>query len=161
LTADGFQHEAPHRFREAAMEYGASRNGVSRTMTARQKYARSGHAIALAAVVVGAGCGTIAAQDYAGEASLPPLPKTNAWVGTAAASLPSPAQPARPSWRPWSLETKAKWKHDELAPGVSGGYGENTVNDVTASNAEFVQVTGSLTTVQRPLLCRLAHGRTV
>ncbi len=38
-----------------------------------------------------------------------------------------------------SLDTKRKWEKDEVALGVSGGYGENKVNDVNTKNTEFLQ----------------------
>jgi putative salt-induced outer membrane protein YdiY len=37
------------------------------------------------------------------------------------------------------LDTKRKWEKDEVSLGVSGGYGESTVNEVNTKNTEFLQ----------------------
>ena len=38
-----------------------------------------------------------------------------------------------------TLDTKRKWEKDEVDLGVSGGYGDNTVNGVNTNTAEFLQ----------------------
>jgi putative salt-induced outer membrane protein YdiY len=108
-------------------------------MNARQKYAGSRRAVMLAAVVVGAGWGVASAQDYASEATPPPLPQTNAWTSQAAVSLTLTRGNSETFLATLSLDAKARWERDELGFGASAGFGEATVNNVNSKNTEFVQ----------------------
>ena len=110
-------------------------------MMIKQKYAGSRRAIALAAVLMCAGYGVARGDDSAAAAAPPPPPppKTNAWVTTAAAALTLTRGNSETFLVTLGLDTKAKWGRDELALGVSGGYGDNTVNNVNSTTTEFVQ----------------------
>jgi putative salt-induced outer membrane protein YdiY len=108
-------------------------------MIMKQKYAGSHRAIALAAALVCAGYGIAVAQDSAAAKAPPPPPKTNHWETAAAASLTLTRGNSETFLVTLSLDTKRKWEMNELALGVSGGYGESTVNNVNTKNTEFVQ----------------------
>ena len=105
----------------------------------KQKYAGIRRGIALAAVLVCAGYGIARADDSAAAVAPSPPSKTNAWVTTAAASLTLTRGNSETFLATLSLDTKAKWEKDEVALGVSGGYGDSTVNNVNTKNTEFVQ----------------------
>jgi putative salt-induced outer membrane protein YdiY len=81
------------------------------------------------------GCGIASAQ---GPAAAPP-PETLAWVTTAAAAATLTRGNSETFLATMSLDTKRKWEKDEAYLGVSGGYGEATVNNVDSKNTEFVQ----------------------
>ena len=108
-------------------------------MITKQKHAGSRRAIALAAGLVWAGYGTASAQDAAAAAAPPLPPKTNVWATTAAAALTLTRGNSETFLATLSLESKAKWAKDEVELGISGGYGESTVNNVDTKNTEFVQ----------------------
>ena len=38
-----------------------------------------------------------------------------------------------------SLDTKRKWEKDEAFLGISGGYGDSTVNNAYTKNTEFLK----------------------
>jgi putative salt-induced outer membrane protein YdiY len=82
------------------------------------------------------GCGIASAQ---GPAAAPPPPETLAWVTTAAAGVTLTRGNSETFLATLSLDTKRKWEEDEVFLGVSGGYGESTVNNVDTKNTEFVQ----------------------
>jgi putative salt-induced outer membrane protein YdiY len=86
-----------------------------------------------------AGSATAAAQDAAATTTPPPPPETKAWVTTAAAALALTRGNSENFLVTLSLDTKRKWEHDDAAFGVTGGYGESTVNDVNSKNTEFLQ----------------------
>ena len=65
--------------------------------------------------------------------------KTNKWETTAAAGLTLTRGNSETFLATLSLDTKRKWEKDEAFLGISGGYGENTVNGVNNKNTEFVQ----------------------
>jgi len=85
------------------------------------------------------GCGLAGAQEPAAAATPPPPPETLAWVTTAAAGLTLTRGNSENFLATVSLDTLRKWQRDELAFGVSGGYGDSTVNNVKTTNTEFVQ----------------------
>ena len=102
-------------------------------MITKQKYTGSHRAIVLAAALVCAGSGLNAADSPA------PAETTNKWVTTAAASLTLTRGNSETFLATLGLDTQRKWAKDEVFLGVSGGYGESTVNDVNTKNTEFVQ----------------------
>jgi putative salt-induced outer membrane protein YdiY len=104
-------------------------------MITKQKYAGSRKAIVLAAALVCVGSGLAFAQ-LASE--LPP-PDTNHWETTAALGFTLTSGNSDTLLLTLSLDTKRKWEKNEVAFGISGGYGENTVNDVTTKTTEFLQ----------------------
>jgi putative salt-induced outer membrane protein YdiY len=108
-------------------------------MIIKQKHAGSRRAIALAAALVCAGYSIASAADEAAATAPPPPAKTNAWVTSAAAGLTLTRGNSETFLVTLSLDTKAKWDKDEVALGVSGGYGDSTVNDAYTKNTEFVQ----------------------
>jgi putative salt-induced outer membrane protein YdiY len=108
-------------------------------MIKKQQYARSRRAIALAAVLVCAGYGIASAQDSATKTAPPAPPKANPWETTAAAALTLTRGNSETFLMTLGLDTKHKWEQNELALGISGGYGESKVNDVNTKNTEFVQ----------------------
>jgi putative salt-induced outer membrane protein YdiY len=81
------------------------------------------------------GCGIALAGDPAAIAA----PNTNTWVTSAAAAVALTRGNSENFLATLSLDTKRKWEKDDLALGVSGGYGESTVNNVNSKNTEFVQ----------------------
>ena len=82
------------------------------------------------------GCGIASGQ---GAAAAPPPPETLGWVTTAAAGLTLTRGNSETFLATLSLDTKRKWEKDEVFLGVSGGYGNNTVNDAEVVNTEFIQ----------------------
>ena len=101
-------------------------------MITKQKYAGSRRAIVLTAALVCAGYGIARADDSSPA-------KTNRWETTAAAGLTLTRGNSETFLATLSLDSKRKWEKDEAFLGVSGGYGENTVNGVNNKNTEFVQ----------------------
>ena len=85
------------------------------------------------------GCGIASAQDPAAAAAPPPPPETLGWVTTAAAGLTLTRGNSENFLATLSLDTKRKWEKNEAFLGVSGGYGDSTVNNVNTKNTEFVQ----------------------
>jgi putative salt-induced outer membrane protein YdiY len=85
------------------------------------------------------GCGIACAQDPAAAAAPPPPPETKAWVTTAAAGLTLTRGNSENFLATLSLDAKRKWEKDEVFLGISGGYGDSTVNNVNSKNTEFVQ----------------------
>jgi putative salt-induced outer membrane protein YdiY len=102
-------------------------------MMNEQTYAGSRRAMALAAALVFVGSGLAFAADEAA-----PTAKAG-WDTTAAAALTLTRGNSETFLTTLSLDTKRKWKKDEVALGVSGGYGESTVNGVNNKNTEFLQ----------------------
>ncbi|MGD0258274.1 MAG: DUF481 domain-containing protein [Verrucomicrobiota bacterium] len=102
-------------------------------MITKQKYAGSRRAMALAAALVCVGSGLAFAADEAA-----PTPKQG-WDSTAAAALTLTRGNSDTFLATLSLDTKRKWVKDEVGFGISGGYGESTVNGVNTKNTEFVQ----------------------
>ena len=91
------------------------------------------------ATVLLIGCGLARAQAPAAAAAPPPPPETKGWVTTAAAGFTLTRGNSENFLTTVSLDTKRKWEKDELAFGISGGYGESTVNNVDTKNTEFLQ----------------------
>jgi putative salt-induced outer membrane protein YdiY len=102
-------------------------------MTIKQKYAGSRRAMTLAAALAGVGSGLAFAADEAA-----PAPRKG-WETTAAAAATLTRGNSKSFLGTLSLDTKRKWERDEAALGISAGYGESTVNNVTSKNTEFVQ----------------------
>ena len=97
---------------------------------------RIGLAVSTALLI---GCGIACAQDPAAAATLTPPPNTNTWITTAAAGLTLTRGNSENFLATLSLDAKRKWAKDEVFLGVSGGYGDSTVNNVNTKNTEFVQ----------------------
>jgi putative salt-induced outer membrane protein YdiY len=85
------------------------------------------------------GGGLLWAQDPAPASAPPPVPNTNHWDTSAAASLALTRGNSENFLVTLGLGSKRTWDHHDVAVGVSGGYGESTVNDVNSKNTEFVQ----------------------
>ncbi len=120
-------------------------------------HAKLGLAVVTALLI---GSGIASAQDSAAAAP-PPPPQTN-WVTTAAAGLTLTRGNSDNFLATLSLNTMRKWERDELAFGVSGGYGDSTVNNVYTKNTEFVQGFGQYNHLfTERLLRRPAAGRTI
>ena len=83
------------------------------------------------------GCATVSAQAPA--ATIPPPPETRAWITTAAAAATLTRGNSENFLATISLDTKRKWERDDLAFGVSGGYGDSTTDDEYTKNTEFIQ----------------------
>jgi putative salt-induced outer membrane protein YdiY len=96
-------------------------------------------AMALTFTLVCAGHGVASAQNSTNTTATLPAVKTNVWVTTAAAALTLTRGNSKTFLVTLSLDAKAKWKKNEAVLGVSGGYGESTVNGVNSKNTEFVQ----------------------
>jgi putative salt-induced outer membrane protein YdiY len=93
----------------------------------------------LAAAVTCLGTGVTYAQQAPVAAAPPPPPPPKGWESSAAASLALTSGNSESFMVTLSLDTKRKWEQDELAFGISGGYGESKANDVYSKNTEFVQ----------------------
>jgi putative salt-induced outer membrane protein YdiY len=102
----------------------------------KKKCAGSRRAIALAAVLVFVGLELGYAADGAAAA-----PKKG-WESSAAVGLTLTRGNSETFLATLSLETKRKWERDEVALGISGGYGESTSNDIYSKNTEFLQAYG-------------------
>jgi putative salt-induced outer membrane protein YdiY len=85
------------------------------------------------------GCGITSARGQAAAAPPPPPPETLAWVSTAAAGVTLTRGNSDTFLATISLDTKRKWEKDEVYLGATGGYGNNSVNDVETTTTEFVQ----------------------
>ena len=83
------------------------------------------------------GCGIASARGQA--AAAPPPPETTNWVTTAAAGVTLTRGNSDTFLATISLDTKRKWEKDEIELGASGGYGNNSVNDVETTTTEFAQ----------------------
>ena len=93
------------------------------------------------------GCGITSAQGQAAAAPPPPPPETLAWVTTAAAGVTLTRGNSDTFLATLSLDTKRKWEKDEVDLGVSGGYGDNTVNNVEhQQHGVRCRAMGSITT---------------
>ena len=101
-------------------------------MITKPKYAGNCRALVLAAAFV---CveGLTAAESAA------PADAPKGWETTAAAALTLTRGNSETLLATVSLDTKRKWEKDEAYLGISGGYGESTVNDVNEKNTEFLQ----------------------
>ena len=75
----------------------------------------------------------------AGDPAAPAAPDTNTWVTTAAAAAALTRGNSENFLVTLSLDTKRKWEKDEVALGVSGGYGDTTANNAYTKNTEFLQ----------------------
>ena len=104
-------------------------------MDTKQKFTGSRRVIVLAAALMSAGSGLAVAQFTAP----PPPPNTNHWDTTAAAALTLTRGNSETLLVTLGLDTKRKWEKNEVALGVSGGYGESKVNDINTKNTEFLQ----------------------
>ena len=80
-----------------------------------------------------------AAAPAAAPAPPPPPPETKEWVTSAAAALTLTRGNSENFLVTLTLDTKRKWERDELGFGVSGGYGDSTVNNQNTKNTEFLQ----------------------
>jgi len=87
--------------------------------------------IAVCALVLGSGLAS--AQELATPA------KTNAWATSAAAALTLTRGNSENFLVTLTLDTKRKWDKDDVAFGISAGYGDSTVNNVETKNTQFVQ----------------------
>jgi putative salt-induced outer membrane protein YdiY len=101
-------------------------------MIIKQKHVGSRRAITLAAALVCMGSGLAFAQSEAPA-------NTNRWETTAAAMATLTRGNSETFLATLSLDTKRKWEKDEVAAGISGGYGDSTANNVYTKNAEFLQ----------------------
>jgi len=102
-------------------------------MITKQKYTGNRRAIVLAVALACVGSGLNAADIPASAEA------TNKWITTAAASLTLTRGNSETFLATLGLDSQRKWVRDEVYLGVSGGYGESTVNDVNSKNTEFVQ----------------------
>jgi putative salt-induced outer membrane protein YdiY len=98
-----------------------------------KKYSGSHRAIGLGAALLCAGWGVNAADSPA------PAEAPKGWETTAAAAATLTRGNSESFVATLSLDTKRKWEKNEAYLGISGGYGESTVNDVNTKNTEFVQ----------------------
>jgi len=101
-------------------------------MINKQKHVGSRRAITLAATLVCVGSGLALAQSEAPA-------NTNRWETTAAAAATLTRGNSESFMVTLSLDTKRKWERDEVAAGISGGYGDSTVNNAYTKNTEFLQ----------------------
>ncbi len=88
-------------------------------------------AIALGAAVI---CAPAAMAQDAKAAEAP-----KGWESTAAAAVTLTRGNSESFMATLSLDTKRKWERDELAFGLSGGYGESETDGVNTKNTEFIQ----------------------
>jgi len=84
-------------------------------------------------------CGITSARAQAAAAPAPPPPETLAWVTTAAAGVTLTRGNSDTFLATITLDTKRKWEKDEVLLGASGGYGNNSDNDVETTTTEFAQ----------------------
>ena len=84
-------------------------------------------------------CGITSARAQAAAAPAPPPPETLAWVTTAAAGVTLTRGNSDTFLATITLDTKRKWEKDEVLLGASGGYGNNSNNDVETTTTEFAQ----------------------
>lgn len=84
-------------------------------------------------------CGTLLAQDPAASIAPAAPTDTNRWETTAAAAATLTRGNSENFLVTLSLDTKRKWDKSDVAFGISGGYGDSTVNNVNTKNTEFLQ----------------------
>ena len=89
---------------------------------------------------VGAGLTLLLTGSIALAADPAPIPaeKTN-WVTTAAAGATLTRGNSENFLVTLSLDTKRVWEHDDLAFGISGGYGDSTTDNKYTQNTKFLQ----------------------
>jgi len=75
----------------------------------------------------------------AGEPAAAPAPEKKLWETSAFAGLTLARGNSETFLGNLTLDTKRKWEKDQAAFGVSGGYGEATVNGTTDKNTEYVR----------------------
>jgi putative salt-induced outer membrane protein YdiY len=97
-------------------------------------YAASVRAGLLVAAALSLSWSVASAEDKAEE--------KKGWESTAAAAVTLTRGNSESFLATLSLNTKHKWEKDEAAFGISGGYGENTVDDVNKKNTEFLKGSG-------------------
>jgi putative salt-induced outer membrane protein YdiY len=102
-------------------------------MNAKQRYTGSYRIFVLGAALLWLG-GRLTAAD---AVTPPAAPK--GWESTAAAAATLTRGNSESFLATLSLDTKRKWARDEVALGVSGGYGDSKVNGVNSKNTEFIQ----------------------
>src|SRR5664279_786462 len=102
-------------------------------MITKQEYAGSRRAIILAAALMCVASGLTAAESAA------PTEAPKKWDTSAAAALTLTRGNSDTLLVTLSLDSKRKGEKDEIDLGVSGGYGESTVNSVDTKNTEFLQ----------------------
>jgi putative salt-induced outer membrane protein YdiY len=102
-------------------------------MITKQRYAGSRRAIALAATLVCVGSSSAFAADEAAPTT------KQGWDSTAAAALTLTRGNSDTFLATLSLDTKRKWTQNEVAFGISGGYGDSEVSGVDTKNTDFVQ----------------------
>ena len=81
----------------------------------------------------------IASSSVLGAEPPPPAAETTNWVTTGAAALALSRGNSENFLVTLSLDTKRVWQKDDLALGISGGYGEATTDDKYSKNTEFLQ----------------------
>ena len=89
-------------------------------------------------------------------------PEKPGWETTAAAGLTLTSGTKDTFLATVGLNTGRKWERDELAFGISGGYGndDNNPTKTTEDNTKFIQGYGQYNRlVHRPVLRRCAAGR--
>ncbi len=79
------------------------------------------------------------AQDPAASIAPEAPSKTNKWETTAAAAATLTRGNSQNFLVTLSLDTKRKWDHSDVAFGISGGYGDSTVNNQDTVNTKFLQ----------------------
>src|ERR1035437_5946797 len=104
-------------------------------MITKRKQECSRRAIVLAAALMCVGSGLNAADSTAPEVAAAP----KKWDTSAAAALTLTHGNSDTLLVTLSLHSKRKMENDEIDLGVSGGYGESTVNSVNTKNTEFLQ----------------------
>lgn len=102
-------------------------------MITKQQYAGSRQAIIFAAALMWVASGLTAAESAA------PTEAPKKWDTSAAAALTLTRGNSDTLLVTLSLDSKRKGEKDEIDFGVSGGYGESTVNSVDTKNTEFLQ----------------------
>ena len=105
-------------------------------MITERKHRSSRQAIILAAALTGWASGAIAAESAA------PAEAPKKWDTTAAAALTLTRGNSESFMLTLGVDTSRKWEHNEVAAGISGGYGESKVKDVNTKNTEFLQAFG-------------------
>ena len=94
----------------------------------------------LAAAGLLLGCAAANADDKPAAATPPPpAANTNKWEGSASAMITLTRGNSESFLATITADIKRKWDRDTIGFGVSGGYGESTVNDVNTKNTEFIQ----------------------
>jgi len=111
-------------------------------MITKRKHIRSRQAIILAAALTGWASGAITAESAA------PAEAPKKWDTTAAAALTLTRGNSESFMLTLGVDTSRKWDRNEVAAGISGGYGESKVKDDTTKNSanvtstEFLQAFG-------------------